>query len=194
MAPAPLAAASDWLEFLPDPLKGAATHLARGRAQADLPGMQEHLENLCALASCHGGLGTVETAISSVAITISPQTTAPAIGMFNPRFCLVLQGAKEVTIGERRMRYDPNNYFIASLEVPASGCVIEASADRPLHRPQHGARFRRARRAADRCAWCAPTMTALASPSAPSAPIFSIPGCGLCGCWIRRVIFRFLHR
>ncbi len=131
MAPAPLAAASDWLEFLPDPLKGAATHLARGRAQADLPGMQEHLETLCALASCHGGLGTVETAISSVAITISPQTTAPAIGMFNPRFCLVLQGAKEVTIGERRMRYDPNNYFIASLEVPASGCVIEASADRP---------------------------------------------------------------
>lgn len=43
----------------------------------------------------------------------------------------MLQGAKEITIGERRLRYDPNNYFIASLEVPASGCVIEASASRP---------------------------------------------------------------
>lgn len=51
--------------------------------------------------------------------------------MFRPRFCLVLQGAKEVTIGERRLRYDPNNYFIASLEVPASGCIIEASTQKP---------------------------------------------------------------
>jgi AraC-like DNA-binding protein len=59
------------------------------------------------------------------------QRTHPVIGMYQPRFCLVLQGAKEVTIGERRMRYDPNNYFIASLEVPATGCVIEATQSAP---------------------------------------------------------------
>lgn len=93
--------------------------------------MQEHLENLRALASRHAGEGTVNTAIPSVAITVARQTTQPVIGMFQPRFCLVLQGAKEVTIGERRLRYDPNNYFIASLEVPASGCIIEASAAHP---------------------------------------------------------------
>src|SRR5262249_27690711 len=34
-------------------------------------------------------------------------------------------------IGERRLRYDPLNYFIASLEVPAAGCVIEATAASP---------------------------------------------------------------
>jgi glycogen operon protein len=73
--------------------------------------MQEHLENLRALASRHGGAGTVETVLPGVAITIARQTTQPFIGMFQPRCCLVLQGAKEVTIGERRMRYDPNNYF-----------------------------------------------------------------------------------
>lgn len=93
--------------------------------------MQEHLESLRALASRHAGQGTVETAIGSVAITVARQTTQPIIGMFQPRFCLVLQGAKEVTIGEQRMRYDPNNYFIASLEVPASGCIIEATASHP---------------------------------------------------------------
>ena len=93
--------------------------------------MQEHLESLRTLASRHAGEGTVDTAIPSVAITMARQTTQPAIGMFQPRFCLVLQGAKEVTIGERRMRYDPNNYFIASLEVPATGCIIEASASHP---------------------------------------------------------------
>ncbi len=93
--------------------------------------MQEHIERLRAQASRHAGQGTVETAIRSVAITLARQTTQRAIGVFQPRFCLVLQGAKEVTIGERRLRYDPNNYFIASLEVPASGCVIEASASHP---------------------------------------------------------------
>jgi len=93
--------------------------------------MQAHIETLRALASRHAAPGTVETAIPSVAITLARQTTQRTIGVFQPRFCLVLQGAKEVTIGERRMRYDPNNYFIASLEVPASGCIIEASASHP---------------------------------------------------------------
>jgi len=93
--------------------------------------MQEHIERLRAQASRHAGQGTVETAIPSVAITLARHTTQPAVGVFQPRFCLVLQGAKEVTIGERRMRYDTNNYFIASLELPAFGCVIEASASHP---------------------------------------------------------------
>ena len=93
--------------------------------------MQAHIETLRGLASRHAGPGTVETAIPSVAITLARQTTQRSIGVLQPRFCLVLQGAKEVTIGERRMRYDPNNYFIASLEVPASGCIIEASASHP---------------------------------------------------------------
>ena len=93
--------------------------------------MQAHLENLRVLASRHAGPGTVDTAIPGLAITMARQTTQPAIGMFQPRFCLVLQGAKEVMIGERRMRYDPSNYFIASLEVPATGCIIQASASDP---------------------------------------------------------------
>jgi len=53
----------------------------------------------------HAGQGTAQTAIPSVAITIAHQTTQPVIGMFLPRFCLLLRGAKEVTIGERRIRY-----------------------------------------------------------------------------------------
>lgn len=93
--------------------------------------MQAHIETLRALATRHAGAGTVETAISNVAITLARQTTERSIGVLQPRLCLVLQGAKEVTIGERRVRYDPNNYFIASLEVPASGCIIEASARSP---------------------------------------------------------------
>jgi AraC-like DNA-binding protein len=131
MAPKRSSGRPDRLDSLPDPLKWGPLRLARRAARANLGVMQEHLETLRAAASRHARVGTVETAIPGLAITMSPQTTQPAIGMFQPRFCLVLQGAKEVTIGDRRMRYDPSSYFIASLEVPATGCVIEASAAHP---------------------------------------------------------------
>jgi AraC-like DNA-binding protein len=45
--------------------------------------------------------------------------------------CFVLQGAKEVAIGDRRLRYDPGSYFIATLDLPASGQIVEASPERP---------------------------------------------------------------
>lgn len=122
---------SDHLEFLPNPLKLDLTRLVIGAVRPDLRPMEAHIETLRVLATRHAGPGTVETAISNVAITLARQTTPRAIGVFQPRFCLVLQGAKEVTIGEQRLRYDPSNYFIASLEVPASGCIIEASASHP---------------------------------------------------------------
>ncbi|HVV34816.1 MAG TPA: AraC family transcriptional regulator [Vitreimonas sp.] len=93
--------------------------------------MQEHLETLKALALRHAKPGIFDTPVPGLNISMVGQRTHPVIGMYQPRFCLVLQGAKEVTIGERRMRYDPNNYFIASLEVPATGCVIEATQSAP---------------------------------------------------------------
>ena len=116
---------------MPNPLKLDLAPLVTGAIRPDLQLMQEQIEKLRAQALRHAGSGTIETAVRSVAITLSRQTTRPAVGVFQPRCCLVLQGAKEVTIGERRLRYDTNNYFIASLEVPASGCIIEASASRP---------------------------------------------------------------
>jgi AraC-like DNA-binding protein len=45
--------------------------------------------------------------------------------------CLVLQGAKEVMIGDRRLRYDPATCFIASLALPVSGRIARASRDEP---------------------------------------------------------------
>jgi AraC-like DNA-binding protein len=93
--------------------------------------MQEHLDNLLALTTRHAGRGMFDTAIPGVATMVAHEAAPPALGLFEPRFCLVLQGAKEITIGDRRMRYDPQNYFIASLDLPATGCVLEASAHRP---------------------------------------------------------------
>jgi len=45
--------------------------------------------------------------------------------------CIVLQGAKQVMIGDRVLRYDPASYFIASVDLPVSGCIVEASPAQP---------------------------------------------------------------
>jgi AraC-like DNA-binding protein len=47
----------------------------------------------------------------------------PVSGVHLPMMALILSGAKEIAIGERHFRYDPASYFIATVELPASGCV-----------------------------------------------------------------------
>jgi len=44
---------------------------------------------------------------------------------------LVLRGAKQVTIGDRTMRYEAGHYFIASIDVPAASAAVEASPQAP---------------------------------------------------------------
>src|SRR3546814_1260155 len=58
----------------------------------------------------------------------------PESGMasvYEPVACLILQGAKQVEIGDRVLRYDHASYFVASLDLPAISHVIEASPARP---------------------------------------------------------------
>ena len=93
--------------------------------------MQDHLTHLRAVASRHAVGRRTETPIPRVAINLGWQTTKPAPGLCDPMLCLVLQGAKEVLIGDRRLRYDPASYFVASVELPVSGCIVQASPDEP---------------------------------------------------------------
>ncbi|GIV59893.1 MAG: AraC family transcriptional regulator [Rhodothermaceae bacterium] len=51
--------------------------------------------------------------------------------IWEPAFCVIAQGAKEVLVGSRRYRYDPHHYLIATLELPAASHVVEATAEAP---------------------------------------------------------------
>jgi AraC-like DNA-binding protein len=93
--------------------------------------MHEQLSHLRALAARHANGSRTETAIPRVVIASGRETTGVLPGLYEPMFCLVLQGAKEVMIGDRLLRYDSASYFIASMELPASGRIVEASHDRP---------------------------------------------------------------
>lgn len=58
--------------------------------------------------------------------------TDPQPCLYEPVHCLVLQGAKCVLIGDQVLHYDAASYFLASIEVPATGRIITASPERPF--------------------------------------------------------------
>lgn len=94
--------------------------------------MQDQLNELRDLVARRAETdGRAETAIPRVALTVRRETTARMSGLCQPMHCLILQGAKEVLIGDRRLRYDPASYFVASVDLPASGAIVEASPEKP---------------------------------------------------------------
>jgi AraC-like DNA-binding protein len=72
-----------------------------------------------------------ETVVPRLGLGVARQTSAPVETVYEPVICLVLQGAKEVLIGDQRLRYDASSCFVASLDLPVTGTVVEASPSRP---------------------------------------------------------------
>jgi AraC-like DNA-binding protein len=93
--------------------------------------MHDDLNHLLAVAQRHSAEGRAATALDGVHFNRMSAPTVPVAGVLEPMFCMILQGAKLVTIGDQALRYDTSTYFVASVELPASGCVCEASPERP---------------------------------------------------------------
>ena len=88
------------------------------------------LEALADLAARHAECGDASS-IPRVSLYVAREVSRPTPTLYRPMVCIVLRGAKRVMIGERTLRYDADSYFIGSVDVPASGCIVEASPERP---------------------------------------------------------------
>ncbi|MEK7722836.1 MAG: AraC family transcriptional regulator, partial [Acidobacteriota bacterium] len=51
--------------------------------------------------------------------------------VYSPAFCFVIQGSKQVFLGEEVFRYDPGNYLIYTVDLPLVFKVEEASNENP---------------------------------------------------------------
>lgn len=61
----------------------------------------------------------------------SATPTHPEHGVSYPALCLVVQGGKEVFLGDDRYRYDTNHYLITAATLPIESRIIEASEEQP---------------------------------------------------------------
>src|SRR6476661_6414885 len=75
--------------------------------------------------------GGHETAISELAFWRFSHPTEPTQGIQEPAVYVVVQGRKEVTVGDRTYVYDPSQYLAVSLSLPVVSRVVQATPDAP---------------------------------------------------------------
>lgn len=75
--------------------------------------------------------GGHETAIPELTLYRYSHPTKPAQVLQQPAVYVVVQGRKQVTVGDETYIYDPSQYLAVSLELPAVGHVVKASPAKP---------------------------------------------------------------
>lgn len=53
------------------------------------------------------------------------------LALYQPAFCFVAQGGKQVLVGEEVLRYDPGHYLLFTVDLPVIFRVEEASKEKP---------------------------------------------------------------
>ncbi|MBE1506759.1 AraC family transcriptional regulator [Rhizobium viscosum] len=92
----------------------------------------EKLTEIAAIIARHVSKdGFQATPIERVTLVRSSTVTMPMPNVYRPQLCLVVQGRKEVTLGDCVFRYAPGRYGVVTYDLPATGHVVEATPDRP---------------------------------------------------------------
>lgn len=75
--------------------------------------------------------GAYETAIAPLQVIRLDAPSEIIHTVHKPALCLIVQGQKEVGLGDDRYLYDPLNYLVVSVTLPVSGRVLMASPEAP---------------------------------------------------------------
>jgi AraC-like DNA-binding protein len=71
------------------------------------------------------------TAIPGLSLYRRDETSAPTSIMYEPRICMIAQGAKRVLLGDDTYVYDEHHFLIASVDLPTVVQIIKASREKP---------------------------------------------------------------
>jgi AraC-like DNA-binding protein len=75
--------------------------------------------------------GRVATSIPFLSLYHSAQPTTVTRGVLKPSCCFILQGTKRLHLGAEMLDYGPGEYLVVSVDLPAAGHVVKATADQP---------------------------------------------------------------
>ena len=91
-----------------------------------------HIGQLAALiAELSDGEGPRGTAIPGLYLSRYTTTSAPRHTVDRAVLCVVAQGVKSVLVNDARYLYDPDTYFVLSLDLPLLGQIVEATPAKP---------------------------------------------------------------
>ncbi|GIO34309.1 MULTISPECIES: AraC family transcriptional regulator [Paenibacillus] len=75
--------------------------------------------------------GIHETLIPGLFFIRLSQISEPVHSVYQPSLCVIAQGSKIVMLGQESYQYDSDHYLTASVNLPISGQVVEASSNAP---------------------------------------------------------------
>lgn len=75
--------------------------------------------------------GRAETAVPFLSLLRSSQPTPVTRGVLKPSCCVILQGHKRVHLASEALDYGPGQYLAVSVDLPASGHVVNATPQQP---------------------------------------------------------------
>jgi AraC-like DNA-binding protein len=78
-----------------------------------------------------GGEGLLATAIDGLMLFRSTGSALATHTIYRPCLCVVVQGAKQVTVGDVSLDYDELQCLIVSIDLPAFGSVTRGSVEKP---------------------------------------------------------------
>jgi AraC-like DNA-binding protein len=94
--------------------------------------MSEALRTLVDVIARHATSdGVHPSAIKGVSLVRSSAPTMPMPIVYSPTLCLVAQGRKQTLLGTTEFLYDAARYLIASVDLPVTGSVIQATRAKP---------------------------------------------------------------
>ena len=74
--------------------------------------------------------GAVET-LDGLFLARLTEPMESKLALYQPALCFVIQGGKQVLVGEEVLRYDPGNYLLFTVDLPVVFRVEEASKEMP---------------------------------------------------------------
>jgi AraC-like DNA-binding protein len=77
------------------------------------------------------GNGLHDTAVPGLHLYRSPTTAEPIHTVYRPSFCLVAQGSKTLSVGQRELRYGPAQFVLVAVNTPVAVHLLEASPEYP---------------------------------------------------------------
>ena len=88
------------------------------------------LDTLRALIAARAPAGTSEP-VNGVFLSREARPGPPRLSTTGTGFALIVQGAKQLTLGEQILDYGPGEYLITSVDLPVVGRFTRASPDEP---------------------------------------------------------------
>jgi len=84
------------------------------------------MHELRTLLKRHGQEGAVETVVPGLTLYAAATRTEPMAVLYEPVFCLMLDGAKQIAMDDRIFQYRGGDHLTVSVDLPVSGHVIQA--------------------------------------------------------------------